>query len=109
MPRNHFFIAPRRAGFSAGSPTRFSARTFPSCAFIVALIALSGRPAHAQNSLTVAVVGTTSTQAILQYNAPATTACTVEASESPTYLPLVHDVDPNLFPQSNLDSRAGNL
>src|SRR6267154_2319419 len=65
--------------------------------------------AVAQNSLNLTVVGTTSTQAILQYTAPGAAACTVEASESPTLWPLVHDIDPALFPQANLDSKRGNL
>lgn len=40
-------------------------------------------------------VQTTSTQAILTI--PGTGPCTIEASESPSYLPLVHDVDPAYF------------
>jgi hypothetical protein len=59
--------------------------------------------------INLTVVGTTPTQAVLQYAAPSAAACTVEASESPTYLPLVHDVDASLFPQANLDTRAGDL
>ena len=51
------------------------------------------------------VRGVTSTQAILAYRAPDTNPCSVEVSESPSYLPLAHDVDPTLFTGSNLDNR----
>jgi hypothetical protein len=51
------------------------------------------------------VRGVTSTQAILAYRAPDTNPCSVEVSESQSYRPLAHDVDPALFADSNLDSR----
>jgi len=75
----------------------------------VAFLILFVSDAVAQGSLNLTVVGTTSTQAILQFTAPGTAACTVEASESPSLSPLVHDVDSALFPQANLDSRRGDL
>src|SRR5690242_13814414 len=72
-------------------------------------LALAAVNCPAQNALNITVVGTTATQVVLQYNAPTTAACTIAASESPGYAPLVHDVDPALFPQSDMDSRNGNL
>src|SRR5260370_41872410 len=53
------------------------------------------------------VRGVTSTQAILAYRAPDTNPCSVEVSESPSYRPLAHDVDPALFAGSDQDSRDG--
>jgi hypothetical protein len=53
------------------------------------------------------VIGVTPTQAVISYLAPDSAACTVEASTSATYSPLIYDVDPALFSGSNLDSRTG--
>src|ERR1700730_9133268 len=57
----------------------------------------------------VSVSGAPNTQATLLYTAPDTTACTVEVSTSPTFIPLVHDLDPAIFAGSNLDNRPGSI
>ncbi len=66
-----------------------------------------GAAALLGQSLTFKNVTTTETQAVIRYSAPNKSACTVQISESSTLSPLVHDVDPALFPGSNLDSRLG--
>ncbi|MGH9666123.1 MAG: hypothetical protein ACRD9L_16990, partial [Bryobacteraceae bacterium] len=55
----------------------------------------------------VQVTGTTSTQAVISYTAPTASACQVEVSTDSAYTALVNDVQPSLFPGSNLDSRDG--
>ena len=57
----------------------------------------------------VQVRGITATQAVITYTAPDTNPCKVEISESPSYTPLVHDVDPVLFASSDQDSRPESL
>jgi hypothetical protein len=62
----------------------------------------------------VSVVGTTATQAILTYSAPNTSPCSVAVSETADsngnpQAPLVHDLDPAIFPGADQDGRPGNL
>ena len=66
--------------------------------------------AAAQAAITdVNVVGATPTQAVISYTAPDASACTIRVSTSPTYSPLVNDVNPALFVGANLDSRIGSV
>ncbi|MBV9300565.1 MAG: hypothetical protein JOY53_00480 [Acidobacteriaceae bacterium] len=70
----------------------------------------------AAQTLPVQVIGVTPTQAMLSYTAPDGNACSVAVSENSStdpntgaFLSLVHDVDPNLFPGADRDTRNGNL
>ena len=81
----------------------------PVFGLVLFLLGSSVNQAAAQSSFTVSPIGVTSTQSILAYAAPIDGACGIQVSESANYTPLVHDVDSNLFPQSNLDSRQGSL
>jgi len=54
-------------------------------------------------------VQTTTRSAVISYVVPqGAAACTWEVSESSAFTPLVHDVDPTLFVNSNRDDRAGS-
>src|SRR4051794_8349937 len=79
------------------------------CKLVASLLAAWASDAAAQSALNLTVVGTTATQAVVRYTAPGATACTIEASESASFQPLVNDVNPSLFAQANLDTRLGDL
>ena len=72
-----------------------------------AILALAALPLSA--AILNVSVDVTPTQAVLRYLAPNWNACTVQASESVSLTPLVHDVDTTLFAGSNLDSRTGSI
>src|SRR5258708_1024624 len=46
-------------------------------------------------------------EVILRYVAPTPAACTIEVSGSPSYAPLVNDINNSLFAGSNSDFRNG--
>src|ERR1700691_6118641 len=61
----------------------------------------------------VRVSGATATQAVVTYTAPNTSACSLAVSETADakgnpQTPLIHDVDPTLFPGADQDSRSAN-
>jgi hypothetical protein len=68
---------------------------FAVCAVLLCL----GRALAAQS---VNVVGATPTQAVVAIG-NANGFCTLAMSESSSFAPLAHDVDPNLYPSSNID------
>ena len=75
---------------------------------ILMAISLSALSIFAQPS-SLSLIGATNTQAVITYSASSDSPCTVEVSESPSYSPLVHDVDGTLFTEANLDSRATSV
>ena len=48
------------------------------------------------------------TQAVISYVAPNSNACTLKVTGSPSYSPLLEDVDESLYTGSSLDSRTDN-
>jgi len=61
------------------------------------------------NNLRVSVGGVTNTQAVLTYSAPEGVACRVQVSRQPDFSSPVIDVDPSLFPGSDMDTRPEAL
>ena len=80
---------------------------------VACLLAPAGRtPAYSQTEAVsrgtpsrLRIVGTTNTQAVLTYSAPDTGPCTVKVSQQSSLTPPVHDVDSDLFPGSDQDTR----
>lgn len=73
------------------------------------LFFLLALPALAVTNIPVVVTGTTNTQAVLQYTAPDTNACTVASVPVNTgLLPEVYDLDASLYTNANLDSKTGD-
>ncbi len=57
----------------------------------------------------VQVIGSTNVQAVLSYQSSIDGTCTLQVSEKPDFRPLVHDVNPVLFPGADSDARPGNV
>ena len=83
----------------------FALASSPASTHLLVSGLLNAPPAawNVPSSLELRVAGTTSTQAILRYTAPDRNPCTVRVSENVSLSPLVHDVDPHLFPGSSSD------
>jgi len=67
-----------------------------------AVVAIAPPLAAQPSNLTV--LGTTATQAVISYKAPTEAACAIEVSESPSYSPVVNDVNAVLFPGAATDT-----
>lgn len=72
---------------------------------LIALLAFFSLPLPGQ----VTVIGVTSTQAVLRYQVSTQQACRVQVSQDASLSPLAADVDPVLFPGSDLDSRPEGI
>ncbi len=59
--------------------------------------------------ISIRLIRATPTQAVFSYTAPDSNACQVQEGTDPRFTTVDHDVDPKLFPGSNLDTRPGNI
>lgn len=73
---------------------------------IIVILLLAVSPSFAAIT-NVRVTDSTNIEFVVRYVAPTPAACTIEVSESPTYSPLVNDVNPSLFTNANRDDRNG--
>ncbi|MDQ6676905.1 MAG: hypothetical protein M3Z09_06385, partial [Acidobacteriota bacterium] len=94
-------LVSRCAGSSGMLQSRRMGKTFLLLLFTGGALA-----AAIQN---VSVTEVTATQAIIRYEAPDNSACTVEVSENSNFRPLVNDVDPVKFASAWSDSRQGSI
>lgn len=67
--------------------------------FVILLLAATAGLAQ-----TLTVGGVAPSQAFVSFTSPSGSACTIELSESNTYLPLADDVDPAKYTNANLDT-----
>lgn len=85
---------------------RRDARWMKTTLFVLPLLII---PTLAFGAVSISLIGASSTQIAIRYEAPDTNACTWEVSESASYTPLVNDVNTTLFTNSNRDDRAGAI
>jgi hypothetical protein len=71
------------------------------------LFFLLAMPAAA--ATTIVSINSTPTQAIVGIYTDSPGACTYRVSENSNFIPLLHDVDPNLFAGSDSDARPGSF
>lgn len=103
----------QNTSFSALPAKRLTGRTarpyLRSATLFAAFAAFALSAAMLNGQATNLQAGVTATQAVISYAAPDAGVCSIEVHQGNLQGPLVHDVDPALFPGSNLDSRATNL
>lgn len=78
-------------------------------AFLIATLSLALAGVCSASDFPVQILGLTNTQAVLIYNSPVISSCSVRVSTSSQYSPVVNDVNASLFTSANLDSRPGNM